>query len=56
MSYVVAPTETLSADEVEELFANVTDEMRIQETGQSLNETIDAGSYKIDCPETVGRI
>lgn len=54
MSYVVAPTETLSADEVEELFANVTDEMRIQETGQSLNETIDAGSYKIDCPETVG--
>ena len=28
--------------------------MRIQETGQSLNETIDAGSYKIDCPETVG--
>ena len=55
MSYVVAPTETLSADEVEELFANVTDEMRIQETGQSLNETIDAGSYKIDCPETVGR-
>ena len=54
MSYVVAPTETLSADEVEELFANVTDEMRIQETGQSLNETIDEGSYKIDCPETVG--
>ena len=54
MSYVVAPTETLSADEVEALFANVTDEMRIQETGQSLNETIDAGSYKIDCPETVG--
>lgn len=54
MSYVVAPTETLSADEVEELFANVTDEMRIQETGQSLNETIDAGSYKIDCPKTVG--
>ena len=54
MSYVVAPTKTLSADEVEELFANVTDEMRIQETGQSLNETIDAGSYKIDCPETVG--
>ncbi len=54
MSYVVAPTETLSADEVEELFANVTDEMRIQETGQSLNEIIDAGSYKIDCPETVG--
>ena len=54
MSYVVAPTETLSAEEVEELFANVTDEMRIQETGQSLNETIDAGSYKIDCPETVG--
>lgn len=54
MSYVVAPTETLSVDEVEELFANVTDEMRIQETGQSLNETIDAGSYKIDCPETVG--
>lgn len=54
MSYVVAPTETLSADGVEELFANVTDEMRIQETGQSLNETIDAGSYKIDCPETVG--
>lgn len=54
MSYVVAPTETLSTDEVEELFANVTDEMRIQETGQSLNETIDAGSYKIDCPETVG--
>lgn len=54
MSYVVAPTETLSADEVEELFANVTDEMRIQETGQSLNETIDAGSYKIDCSETVG--
>lgn len=54
MSYVVAPTETLSADEMEELFANVTDEMRIQETGQSLNETIDAGSYKIDCPETVG--
>ncbi|CUM82659.1 1-phosphatidylinositol phosphodiesterase precursor [[Ruminococcus] torques] len=54
MSYVVAPTETLGADEVEELFANVTDEMRIQETGQSLNETIDAGSYKIDCPETVG--
>ena len=54
MSYVVAPTETLSADEVEELFANVTDEMRSQETGQSLNETIDAGSYKIDCPETVG--
>ena len=54
MSYVVEPTETLSADEVEELFANVTDEMRIQETGQSLNETIDAGSYKIDCPETVG--
>lgn len=54
MSYVVAPTETLSADEVEELFANATDEMRIQETGQSLNETIDAGSYKIDCPETVG--
>ena len=28
--------------------------MRIQETGQLLNETIDAGSYKIDCPETVG--
>lgn len=54
MSYVVAPTETLSAEEVEELFANVTDEMRIQETGQSLNETIDVGSYKIDCPETVG--
>ena len=54
MSYVVAPTETLSVDEVEELFTNVTDEMRIQETGQSLNETIDAGSYKIDCPETVG--
>ena len=54
MSYVVAPTETLSADEVEELFANVTDEMRIHETGQSLNEIIDAGSYKIDCPETVG--
>lgn len=54
MSYVVAPTETLSADEVEALFANVTDEMRIQETGQSLNEIIDAGSYKIDCPETVG--
>lgn len=54
MSYVVAPTETLSVDEVEELFANVTDEMRIQETGQSLNETIDAGSYKIDCPEIVG--
>lgn len=54
ISYVVAPTETLSAEEVEELFANVTDEMRIQETGQSLNETIDAGSYKIDCPETVG--
>ena len=54
MSYVVAPTETLSVDEVEELFANVTDEMRIQETGQSLNEIIDAGSYKIDCPETVG--
>ena len=54
MSYVVAPTKTLSADEVEELFANVTDEMRIQETGQSLNETIDSGSYKIDCPETVG--
>ena len=54
MSYVVAPTETLSAEEVEELFANVTDEMRIQETGQSLNEIIDAGSYKIDCPETVG--
>ena len=54
MSYVVVPTETLSAEEVEELFANVTDEMRIQETGQSLNETIDAGSYKIDCPETVG--
>ena len=54
MSYVVAPTETLSAEEVEALFANVTDEMRIQETGQSLNETIDAGSYKIDCPETVG--
>ena len=54
MSYVVAPTETLSAEEVEELFANVTDEMRIQETGQSLNETIDTGSYKIDCPETVG--
>lgn len=54
MSYVVAPTETLSVDEVEELFANVTDEMRIQETGQPLNETIDAGSYKIDCPETVG--
>lgn len=54
MSYVVAPTETLSAEEVEELFANVTDEMRIQETGQSLNETIDAGNYKIDCPETVG--
>ena len=54
MSYVVAPTETLSVDEVEELFANATDEMRIQETGQSLNETIDAGSYKIDCPETVG--
>ena len=54
MSYVVAPTETLSADEVEALFANVTDEMIIQETGQSLNETIDAGSYKIDCPETVG--
>ena len=54
MSYVVAPTETLSADEVEELFANVTDEMRIQETGQSLNEIFDAGSYKIDCPETVG--
>ena len=54
MSYVVAPTETLSADEVEALFANVTDEMRIQETGQSLNETIDSGSYKIDCPETVG--
>lgn len=54
MSYVVAPTETLSADEVEELFVNVTDEMRIQETGQSLNEIIDAGSYKIDCPETVG--
>ena len=39
---------------MEELFANVTDEMRIQETGQSLNEIIDAGSYKIDCPETVG--
>lgn len=54
MSYVVAPTETLSVDEVEELFANVTDEMRIQETGQSLNEKIDAGSYKIDCPEIVG--
>ena len=54
MSYVVAPTETLSADEVEALFAKVTDEMRIQETGQSLNEIIDAGSYKIDCPETVG--
>ena len=54
MSYVVAPTETLSADEVEALFANVTDEMRIQETGQSLNEIIDTGSYKIDCPETVG--
>ena len=54
MSYVVSPTETLSVDEVEELFANVTDEMRIRETGQSLNETIDAGSYKIDCPETVG--
>ena len=54
MSYVVAPMETLSADEVKELFANVTDEMRIQETGQSLNEIIDAGSYKIDCPETVG--
>lgn len=54
MSYVVAQTETLSVEEVEELFANVTDEMRIQETGQSLNETIDAGSYKIDCPETVG--
>ena len=54
MSYVVAPTETLSADEVEALFANATDEMRIHETGQSLNETIDAGSYKIDCPETVG--
>ena len=54
MSYVVAPTETLSAEEVEALFANVMDEMRIQETGQSLNETIDAGSYKIDCPETVG--
>lgn len=54
MSYVVAPTETLSADEVEALFAKVTDEMRIQKTGQSLNEIIDAGSYKIDCPETVG--
>mgnify|MGYP001484059358 CR=1 FL=1 len=47
MSYVVAPTETLSVDEVEELFTNVTDEMRIQETGQSLNETIDEEAIRL---------
>lgn len=55
------PVKTVNKSEVitaylgyEEIFANVTDEMRIQETGQSLNEIIDAGNYKIDCPETVG--
>lgn len=54
MAYTVVPAETIKAEELETLFANVTNEMKVQETGQSLNEVIDAGTYKIDCPETVG--
>ena len=36
------------------MFAIVINDMMVQETGQSLNEVIDEGAYKIDCPETVG--
>ena len=54
IDYAVEPTEMLTQDELDTLFENVTDEMTIAETGQSLNEVIDAGSYTINCPETVG--
>lgn len=54
ISYAVEANDFLTAEETDALFANVTKEMTLEETGKSLDGILNAGYYHIKCPETVG--